>query len=300
VYYILSLVLTAAFSLAIAGGALVAIYQPSPGALQAPLLVALVVMAVVVLNWARDRLQRLIDRKFFREKFQLDKALQRMNQSAGSMVDPAALAQRMLISCRDLLGVDPRGPVPAGRNRRHVPADRRRGDRPGSAEILDRTSSSWDCCTKTPASADSMPRIGETASQILLQQLDVDLVHALEVDGQLAGALILGAKRSGNAIHRRRPGAAHLAGADYQRGAAFGGGVHQAVARLNDELQIKVDKITEQQRLISMLQAEITSRQQVAAPAESVPFRRELIKGSSPAITRCSRRCGRSRAASRR
>ncbi len=284
VYYILSLVLTTAFSVAIAGGALVAIYQPAPGARQAPVVVALVVMAVVVLNWARDRLQRLIDRKFFREKFQLDKALQRMNQSAGSMVDPAALAQRMLVSCRDLLGVD--------RAALYLRDATDGTFRLIAAEGIDRAPLTFstdvellgllheDAGQRRLDSED-----GETPSQILLQQLDVDLVHALEVDGQLAGALILGAKRSGTQYTAEDLALLTSLG-QITSVALHSARVHQAVARLNDELQIKVDKITEQQRLISMLQAEITSRQQVAAPAESAPFRRDLIKGSSPAIMR--------------
>src|SRR5262249_12298396 len=73
---------------------------------QMPVVIGLVVVAVLLLTWSRDRLQELIDRKFFREKFQLDKALQRMNQSAGGLADPELLGRRMLSSCRELLGVE--------------------------------------------------------------------------------------------------------------------------------------------------------------------------------------------------
>ena len=37
----------------------------------------------ILLGWLRDNVQRLIDRRFYREKYQLDKALQQMNQMAG-------------------------------------------------------------------------------------------------------------------------------------------------------------------------------------------------------------------------
>src|SRR5204862_20480 len=133
-YYILSLAVTIGFSLAIASGSLAAMYQPVQVARHGAVMVAVVVVAVLLLNWSRDRLQRLIDRKFFREKFQLDKALQRMNQAAGDLL--------LLTSMRQSRSV---------------------------------------------------------------------------------------------ALHSS--------------------GVHQAVARLNDELQIKIEKITEQERLISMLQS---------------------------------------------
>ncbi|HLJ09889.1 MAG TPA: sigma-54 dependent transcriptional regulator, partial [Planctomycetaceae bacterium] len=108
-------------------------------------------------------------------------------------------------------------------------------------------------------------------------------VHALEVEGHLAGAVFLGAKRNGTRYTAEDLALLTSLG-QITSVALHSARVHQAVARLDDELQLKIEKINEQQRLISMLQSEITSRQQVEEPSEASAFRRDFIKGNSPAI----------------
>jgi transcriptional regulator with GAF, ATPase, and Fis domain len=284
VYYILSLAVTIGFSLAIASGSLAAMYQHVHVAQHVPFVIALVVVGVLLLSWSRDKLQRLIDRKFFREKFQLDKALQRMSQSAGGLADPAALAERILGSCRDLLGVDRAAlylrDTTTGVFR--LIATEGIGQVPLSfstdAELLGLLHEDANL-RRLDSQADDTP------SQLLLRQFDVELVHALEVEGHLAGALMLGAKRNGTEYTAEDLALLTSLG-QITSVALHSSRVHQAAARLNDELQSKVEKIAEQQRLISMLQSEFTSRQQVEAPVESLPFRRDFIKGNSPAIAR--------------
>jgi len=284
VYYILNLAVTFGFSLAIAAGSLASMYQPAQAARHVPVMMALVVLAVLLLNWCRDHLQRLIDRKFFREKFQLDKALQRMNNAAGSMGDANALAQRMLASCRDLLGVDRAALFlrePSTGMFQLIASD-------GIERLPFAFSTDAELLGVLQEDANVQRLDSETEqspSQLLLQSLDVELVHALEVEGQLAGALFLGAKRSGGSYTAEDLALLTSLG-QITSVALQSARVHEAAARLNEELQLKVEKITDQQRLISMLQAEITSRQQVEPPAEATAFRRELIKGSSPAIVR--------------
>ena len=283
VYYILSVAITVGFSLAIAGASLAAMYQHNQVARNAAVVVVLVVVGVLLLNWSRDRVQRLIDRKFFREKFQLDRALQRMNQAAGSMGDPSSLAQRMLASCRELLGV----------NR-------------AALYLRDSTSGSFrliaaDDIPEAPFSIPSdvellglMQEDGnvhrletegeQSQAQQFLHQFDVELVHPLEVEGQLAGALFLGAKQGGSPYSAEDLALLTTLG-QITIVALNSARVHQAAARLNEDLQLKIEKIADQQRLITMLQAEITSRQQVDLPADSSEvFQRDMIRGSSPAI----------------
>ncbi len=282
VYYILNGAVTIGFSLAIAACSLAGMYQSLRVAHYVPVMIALVVVAVLLLNWSRDRLQQLIDRKFFREKYQLDKALQRMNQSAGSQVDPNILAQRMLASCRDLLGVDRAALYLRDRTTgafRLIAAD-------GIDQAQQMFSTDAEILGLLQEDA-NLRRLdsdaSETQSQLLLQQLDVELVHALEVDGQLAGALMLGAKRNGTQYTAEDLALLSSLG-QITSVALDSARMHQAVARLDDDLQRKVEKIADQQRLISILQSEITSRQPVVVAAETVPFRRDFIKGSSPAI----------------
>ena len=73
---------------------------------QSALISIVLMLAVILLLWFRDAIQRTIDRRFFREKYQLGKALERMNRAVGHLADPEAVAELMLGSCRDVLGVD--------------------------------------------------------------------------------------------------------------------------------------------------------------------------------------------------
>ncbi|MBS0261458.1 MAG: sigma 54-interacting transcriptional regulator, partial [Planctomycetes bacterium] len=288
VYYILNLAVTIGFSFAIAGTALAAVYQRNQVARHALVVVVLVVVAVLLLNWSRDRVQQFIDRRFFREKFQLDRALQRMNRAADAMGDPKELALRMVASCRELLGVEHAAlylrDATAGKFRLIASGDMPHSplEIPSDEQLLELIQS--DGNVQRFDSNAELPR-----SHQLLQELDVELVHALEVDGQVAGVLFLGTKHNG--ARYTAEDLALLTTLGQITGVALQSArVHQVAARLNEELQNKVEKISEQQRLISMLQAEITSRQQVAIPSTAPPsenavaFRRDSIKGSSAAI----------------
>jgi transcriptional regulator with GAF, ATPase, and Fis domain len=284
VYYLLSVSITAFFSLAIALSSLAGIYRNAQLEQQIPVVIGLVVVAVLLLNWSRDRLQELIDRRFFREKFQLDKALQRMNQSAGGLADPEILGRRMLSSCRELLGVEQAA--------LYLRDAQEGGFRLIAAEGMDRAPQQFAKDQELLSLLDSDPNLHlgddendaeQSQTQMLLRQLDVDLVHALEMDGHLAGVLMLGAKRNGTRYTAEDLALLASLG-QITSVALYGARVHRTATRLNEELQLKLEKISEQQRLISMLQAEITSRQQVEPAPEGEPFRRDLIKGSSPAI----------------
>ncbi|MGQ0633936.1 MAG: sigma 54-interacting transcriptional regulator [Planctomycetaceae bacterium] len=284
-YYIQSLGVTVAFSLLIALSALAGMYQTSQFSRQAPALFALVAVGVLLLNWSRDRLQQWIDRRFFREKFPIDRALARINESSGSLADPEALAQRLLSSFRDLLGVDH-----AAFYLRH----------PGTEELRVVASEGWESAPPRLSSDQELlamlqeephvqrdndaPLESPSATQTLLQQLDVELVHGLEMDGRLTGLVMLGAKRAGGQYTADDLALLTSLG-QITCVALHGARVQQAAAGLNEELRHKLEKISDQQRLISMLQAEITSRQQPPEPGRATdPFRRDLIKGASPAM----------------
>src|SRR5262249_55490127 len=59
----------------------------------------------LVLELARGRLQKVLDRRFRREKHHLDDTLQQMGQALEQLVDPPTLARRLLQAAADLLGV---------------------------------------------------------------------------------------------------------------------------------------------------------------------------------------------------
>ncbi len=104
-YYLASSGLTAAFALTLALGPVARQYlNIFPLTQQSALISIVLMLAVILLLWLRDVFQGMIDRRFYREKYQLGKALERMNRAVGHLADPEAVAELMLGSCRDVLG----------------------------------------------------------------------------------------------------------------------------------------------------------------------------------------------------
>ena len=78
-YYAVSSLLTILFGMTVASGSIAVNYLNKSAltqmAIQQAISVAVLLMLItVLLLWLRDRFQQLIDRRFYREKYQLDKA----------------------------------------------------------------------------------------------------------------------------------------------------------------------------------------------------------------------------------
>ena len=60
---------------------------------------------VLILDKARSRFQKALDRRFTRDKSQLDRTLEEMSRAVSQLVDPPALAKRLLAAVSDSLGI---------------------------------------------------------------------------------------------------------------------------------------------------------------------------------------------------
>src|SRR5205085_9721177 len=69
---------------------------------------ALVLM--FLLDFVRGRVQKVLDRRFSREKYQLDRTLRRMGHAIDQLVDPPTLAKQLLQASAEVLAVS-RGAV---------------------------------------------------------------------------------------------------------------------------------------------------------------------------------------------
>jgi len=288
-YYVVTYGLTMLFGIAIALGTLMPRFMNTSLSSQQVLSAAAVAtLSAVMLLWLRDRVQRGIDRQFFREKYQLDKALRRMNRAVSRIGEPEALAEMMLGQCRDVLTVDRAalylrsgtlGPFPliSAYGIENVTMQLSLND-----EFIEALSGSGCLQRVTPGSRSEMSPV-----QQVLRMLDVEMVHAIEVDDGIAGLVLLGAKKSGtlftaedltflNALGHITNVALHSAKVD------------QDIARLNEELRLKVDTITEQQRQLAMLRIEQRTRRHDERIEDEThgqdEFRRDVIIGNSPAI----------------
>ena len=77
--------------------------QTSRGAVVA----GVVALAVLILTGAiRERFHRAIDRRFSREKYKFDEAMQRMNLAVGRLVDRGTLGRRLLEATADTLRLE--------------------------------------------------------------------------------------------------------------------------------------------------------------------------------------------------
>lgn len=294
-YYVVSVGATLAFSVTIA----LAVLSPrflniSLSSQQALNVTAVLMLFVILLIWLRDRFQQLIDRRFFREKYQLDKALERMNRAVGQFAAPESLADMMLSSCRDVLRVEraalylrssTEGPGGGSRPFQLVAAQRAdtaplQFTPPDS--LLEALREGGSLQRVTPGTKSDMSRV-----QNLLRELQIDLVHPLQVDQGIVGLIMLGKKKNAavftaedltflNALGQITNVALHSARVD------------EDVSRLNEELQLKIERIAKQSRQIAMLQTELARTQSeplaAASSADATDFRRGSLKGNSRAI----------------
>ena len=65
-----------------------------------------VIVVLIVSEVARGRFQRVIDRRFFREKYKFDQAMQKMRVAVGSLVDRMTLGRRLLEGAVEVLRVE--------------------------------------------------------------------------------------------------------------------------------------------------------------------------------------------------
>ena len=286
-YYVLSYGATAFIALGIAVGTMAVAVGKMPTVDQPGWIIAgIVMLGVILLIWLRDSWQHFVDRRFFREKYQLDKALQRMHRDVGHLTDVEFLSERLSISCRDVLQSSrvglylsdgrPNGfrLTAAGGQSSGLPMQLVLPEEFATALADDPTLQ-----RVTPASRD-----GVSPVQNLMRQWQADLVHGLEADGKLAGLVVLGPKQNG--MMYSAEDLTFLAALVQITGIALHcAKVHQDITQLNEDLRLKTDLISRQRQQIAILQAELASvarPDQPNAPVEQ--FRRDAIIGHSSAL----------------
>ena len=282
-YYIVSVVIAVIFAAMIAIGAVNLLQQDLLLFGQTAPLVLVLMTSVLVLSWGRDALQRSLDRRFFREKYRLDKALHRMDRVVSNVLEPEAVSDSLLNSCRDVLQVEQAALYLRKKNRLEF----RMSTASGHGSFPLQIALDPECFEALEGNA-VLQRVphGHSSAQAMLRQLRADVVHGLEIQGQLGGLLVLGAKPN-NSPYSAEDLAFVSAMARITGVALHCANVQQDVARLNQDLQLKIDKIEDQDRQLSALQQELASlsKSVPTVTAELPDFRTVGIKGHGPAIT---------------
>ncbi|HEX5271357.1 MAG TPA: sigma 54-interacting transcriptional regulator [Gemmataceae bacterium] len=226
---------------------------PSPG--QALWVCGTALVLLLVLDLARGRLRRALDRHFRREKHGLDRTLKQMSQAIGQLVDPPALARRLLHTSADLLGT-PRGAVylRQGSPPLYVLADSLGGP-PALTELAPGCPLIEAVQARGTLAARHTRLAADDPAQRQLRFLGGAVAQPLTHEGQLQALLVLGPRAEG--VYG--PDDLNLLAAFAQVTvlALVSAEGHQTIDALNRELQAKVDKIAEQQRRIVALQSQL-------------------------------------------
>jgi transcriptional regulator with GAF, ATPase, and Fis domain len=287
-YYLANCGLTVAFALMLALAPFARQYlNVFPLTQQSAIISVVLMLAVIFLLWLRDIFQGMIDRRFYREKYQLGQALERMNRAVGRLADPEAVAALMLSSCRDVLGVD-----------RAALYLRTSADSPFrlisayGGENLPRQFPADHALVRAVLESGNLQRtlLGSRSdlaeAQTALRELRIDLAHGMQIGNETVGLVLMGAKQTSTPF----------SGEDFTFLNALGQITNVALytvksdrdlERLNDELSRRIERIETQARQIAVLQAELSQIQNPLAstpPAQSGDFNRSDMKGKSPAI----------------
>jgi transcriptional regulator with GAF, ATPase, and Fis domain len=238
--------------------------------ISSPMLQALTVSTtalvfVLALDAARSRIQRALDRRFSHSKSQLDQTLQQMSQAVAQLVDPPALAQRLLTTVSETLGI-PRGAIYLRHDDGSFALAAKLGqartlpDLPADAPLIQGLASGLGLECPLPMEGPLSP------AQRQLRELGGEIAQPLRSEGKLLAIVILGPKET---PYRAEDWNLLSAFAQITIVTLDNAAQHRAIDHLNHELQAKVDKIAEQQRRILALQSQL--HRQTAEPVVKKP-----------------------------
>ncbi|HKI35587.1 MAG TPA: sigma 54-interacting transcriptional regulator [Gemmataceae bacterium] len=253
---------------------------PWPTTGQALWVCSTALVLLLLLDVARGRLRRALDHHFRREKHSLDRTLRRMSEAIEQLVDPPALARRLLDTSAELLGT-PGGAVylRQGEPPLYVLADSLGGDPP-----LTELASGCPLVEAVQVRGTLVARhtrlAADDPAQRQLRFLGGALAQPLVHEGRLQALLVLGPRAEG--VYG--PDDLNLLAAFAQVTvlALVSAEGHQTIDGLNRELQIKVEKIAEQQRRILALQSQLTQRPGVRSQGSELALSGKLTPDPLP------------------
>jgi transcriptional regulator with GAF, ATPase, and Fis domain len=270
IYVAISVVAAAVYYALVFGGVLLLGSRISggPSLAQAAGVSATVLLLLVVLDAARGRLKKVLDRHFRREKLHLDRTLRRMSQAVAQLVDAPTLARSLLHSTADLLGVE-RGAVylregePALYRLAAVLGDPPRLPVLPPGQPLVEELRSHGNLSPHPSHANGNGAAHDTLPALRqLRSLGGEVAFALVHEERMLALLVLGPKSGGPYMSEDLNLLSAFAQVTVLALVSGEGG--RTIEALNRELQAKVEKIAEQQRRILALQSQLTRRQRAS------------------------------------
>jgi transcriptional regulator with GAF, ATPase, and Fis domain len=240
-------------------------------------------LLLVVLDQARWRIRKALDRRYSHDQSQLDRTFERMGKAIEQLIDSQALVQKLLQSTTDLLAVQQASAFVRDGERLKLAGS------VGAAPPMAELELSFPLCESLVQGRVMLGKVRTphllTPAQKQLLFLGGEVGQPILDEGRLLGFLVLGPKETG-----WKQQDFDLLSAFAQIGAlalenAEG---HRTIEVLNQDLQGKIKKISEQQRRIFALQTQL-HRQTLASdqPVATGPVQPEVPEAANelaPAI----------------
>jgi transcriptional regulator with GAF, ATPase, and Fis domain len=257
VYFVISFLAGLVFYAVAFVGMLVSGVIQAPSFGQAVVFSATALVFLLLMDVARMGIMRALDRRFNRQKHQLDRTLQRMGEAIEQLVDPPTLARRMLQASADLVNVAT-GAVYLGEGTPSIYglAGCLGSTPPPLAELALGCPLVEALQTHRAVSLQSGPALEPAQRQLRL--LGGEVAYGVSHEGRLLAFLVLGPKDHGSF----GPEDLNLLAAFAQLTslALESARGHRTIELLNHDLHGKVEKISEQQRRILALQHQLMNR----------------------------------------
>jgi transcriptional regulator with GAF, ATPase, and Fis domain len=257
VYFVLSFLAGMVYYVVVFVGMLVSGVIRAPSFTEALSFTTTVLVFLLLLDVVRGRLKKVLDRRFAREKHQLDRTLRRMGQAIEQLVDPPTLARRLLQASAELLNVS-RGAVYLREGEAPVYhlVDSLGAEPPPLAEL------SPGCplveALQTERAVLATPGLSDSPARRQLRLLGGQVAFALAHEDRLLAFLILGPRDLG---WYGQDDLNLLAAFSQLTSLALENAQgHHTIELLTRDLQAKVEKISEQQRRILALQNQLMNR----------------------------------------
>lgn len=209
-------------------------------------------LLLVVLDQARWRIRKALDRRYSHDQVQLDRTFERMGKAIEQLVDSQALVQKLLHSTTDLLGVH------------QASAYVRKGEQFVLAGSIGATPPMQELEASFPLTQSLVEggvTLGKVRTPHLLSPAQKQLLflggevgQPILDEGKLLGFLVLGPKETG---WRQQDFDLLSAFAQIAALALENAEGHRTIEMLNQDLQGKIKKIGEQQRRIFALQTQL-------------------------------------------
>lgn len=246
----------------------------------------ILVLGVSFVLWVRDKVQAVIDNQFFAEKYQLDRTLQQLNHASEYLSDPVALAEMTLKACEDVIACS--GAclyLRDGSGQYRLVAAR------GVSGVPSKLT---EAMVKSGSQSESVIRRtglravrSTSASDLLLDAVGGELLCFLKTVDGIDGLIVIN-KRTNGVAYSAEDVAFLQATCQMTELALNSSRANQNLAQVNSELKMKMDRIAEQQRQLTILRAELTSIQEGigedSRQDDETGFDRGDIRGKSQSI----------------